>query len=63
MTSCPKCDDIWLYRLENGYWKLNCKCGHAWNWSSACRTKREVKENWERLMDEWDRNQKKEPKR
>lgn len=63
MTPCPHCDDIWLYQLENGYYKANCQCGYAWNRSSPCLTKREVKKNWERYMHEWDRNQMKEPKR
>lgn len=67
MTPCPKCDDIRIVCLSElpfeKAWHATCKCGNAWNWSSPCRTRREAKENWERLMKEWNRNQNKERKR
>ena len=67
MTPCPNCDDIRVICLNElpfeRAWHITCKCGNAWNWSSACRTKYEAKENWERFMQEWNRNKLKESKR
>ena len=66
MTPCPQCDDIRVVCLNElpfeCAWHVTCKCGNAWNNSSACRTKRETKDNWERYMNAYILNQQKESK-
>lgn len=66
MTTCPYCDDIRIAKIVEWPlhpWHIDCSCGYAWTNSSFCKTKREAKANWERYMQERNRNQMKEPKR
>lgn len=64
MTTCPKCDTIKLVYVEAGpfakQWHLDCACSYAWHKSSFCYSKRKLKRNWERYMNEYEKNHQKE---
>lgn len=57
MTTCPNCDDIRIVRIKakpfKDEWHISCKCGNAWNWSSAFAKKADAKRTWENFMNEW----------
>lgn len=58
LEPCPFCDDIWLYVSDGDYYsgyeaygyRVNCKCGFAWNTIDWCKTEEQAINSWNRRM-------------
>ena len=56
LRKCPSCGDAWIFRSDMTYgsdyenlgFRVNCKCGYAWQRVEWQKTKEEAIEEWNR---------------